>query len=66
MANITQANEELLKVLHIEIPKDLHSITKTEAFLKGLTLRDYVVEVLQGAAAGNSQHSKRPEKSTSR
>ena len=44
--------------IHYEIPDDLHRLAKAEAALKGVTLRDFLIEALERAVA-NGTRSKR-------
>jgi predicted HicB family RNase H-like nuclease len=45
--------------IHYEIPSDLHRRAKAEAALRGLTLKDFVIDVLEKAVSGRSTHSAR-------
>jgi predicted HicB family RNase H-like nuclease len=45
--------------IHYEIPEDVHRRAKAEAALRGLTLRDYVIQALEQAIANNSTRAKR-------
>jgi len=45
--------------IHYEIPEELHRRAKAEAALKGLTLRDFLIEALERAVAGNGSRTKR-------
>ena len=39
--------------IHYEIPEGLHRQAKAEAALKGLTLRDFLIQALERAVAEN-------------
>lgn len=45
--------------IHYEIPDDLHRKAKAEAALQGVTLRDFLIEALERAVAGNGSRTKR-------
>jgi predicted HicB family RNase H-like nuclease len=45
--------------IHYEIPDEVHRRAKAEAALRGLTLRDYVIQALEQAIANNSTRAKR-------
>ena len=43
--------------IHYEIPDDLHRQAKAEAALKGVTLRDFLIQALERAVAENGSRT---------
>jgi predicted DNA binding CopG/RHH family protein len=46
--------------IHYEIPDDLHRRVKAAAAMRGMTLKDYIVEVLNQAVAADAGERDRP------
>jgi len=46
--------------IHYEIPDDLHRRVKAAAAMRGMTLKDYIVEVLSQAVEADARARDRP------
>jgi predicted HicB family RNase H-like nuclease len=46
--------------IHYEIPDDLHRRVKAAAAMRGMTLKDYIVEVLSQAVEADARGRDRP------
>jgi predicted DNA binding CopG/RHH family protein len=49
--------------IHYEIPDDLHRRVKATAAMRGMTLKDYIVEVLSQAVETDARERDRPDES---
>ena len=49
--------------IHYEIPDDLHRRVKAAAAMRGMTLKDYLVEILSQAVEVDARERDRPNES---